>query len=311
MTVDAGCGVDIDPDLNLVALHWNGGPPVGDARELVDRARRVDTEMSFVSIADERLHQDSSCTVEVFTRLRRWSAPRTDDPALAAVLTFTRAPAGGPIVMQAVVDPDFRSAGVITAAFEALGTMRHFGSGVSGDVIACAFGSHPAALRAAARFGATIAAERDVLVPQTAPSYSANGSDGLRTVRCNPGAGAGHAHSVWRHLESVSEPAVYSAMFDSGPAVGHFALEQCAETTRLTIRGVRPGSATPTATVHDVVRTAASLLLRDRDPTQVEVTVDTGDRLLLEALRSAGFHHDRTDVAFALRATPDLVTPHQ
>ncbi|WP_439030348.1 hypothetical protein [Gordonia terrae] len=302
MALDVGRHDDIDWD--LVTLHWNDGPPVGDAHELIERARRVDAEMSFTSVGAQRQQHGSSCTAEVFTRLRRWAAPRTDGVSLAAVLTFTQNPTDGPIVVSAVVDPDFRSTGVITAAFEALGPGRRFAAHTGVDVLACAFGSHPAALRAAGRAGATIVAERDVLVPSsTSPLHSATGSGRIHSVRRDL-EHSSDTHSVWQHLEPTSAPTVYAVAGDSGTTVGHFAVDNRDEATRLTIRATRPGVASPAVTINALVDAAAALL-HDRDPAQIEVTVDTGDRPLLEALRSAGFHHDRTDVAFAMRAASD------
>ncbi|MET4166486.1 MULTISPECIES: hypothetical protein [Gordonia] len=310
MAVDVGCP---DTDVSdLVELNWRDGPPVEDARELLDRARRVDAEMSFATTTSEtRRHPVSSRTVEVRTRLRRWTAPRTDHAALAAVLTFTPTAAGGPIVMSAVVDPDFRSTGVITAAFEALRHSRHCTSGLDADIVACAFGSHPAALRAAARFGARTVAQRDVLVPHSPlRPPPAIGADGIRPVPCGTEIGGGDTHSVWQHFDTGPAPAVYAATRGAGTTAGYFTVEQGSETTRLTILGVRPGAEPLAATLDDIIGAAAPLV-RDRDPAQIEVTAATDHRPLLEALRYAGFHHDRTDVAFALHIAPDLVTPHK
>ncbi|MGW5144951.1 hypothetical protein [Rhodococcus koreensis] len=290
-------------DPELVTLHWNDGGPDGQALDLIDRAARADAEMSFGPDLRHPSYERAFLTAQVYTRLRRWNAPRAKGPALAAVITLTSPSERGPIVIDAVVDPDFRSTGVITAAFETLGQSPPEQLGAGGrSVAACAYGSHPAALRTANRFGAQVSAVRDVLVlpskDDNLRSRLPSGSVHFRAVPTGNAVGGEWQQVAWRLVDGDTPRALYAATHrETGDVAGFFALEDRGGATRLVVLGPSVPAAEDETALRGIVG-AALPLLWDREDGIVEAVVEQTDVLLLETLRSAAFQHDRTDVVF-------------
>ncbi|MFC3241593.1 GNAT family N-acetyltransferase [Gordonia humi] len=112
---------------------------------------------------------EPTTTVEVRTDLHRWTLRAADRSRPAAVVTAR--PGIGAVVVDIVVAPEYRSTGVATAAVERLLAAPERLVGDAESILACAYGSHPAALRLAARFGSTVVAARHHLVrPDSGPA---------------------------------------------------------------------------------------------------------------------------------------------
>ncbi|NMO03710.1 GNAT family N-acetyltransferase [Gordonia sp. TBRC 11910] len=162
-------GTALVGDDALVSLHTYHGPPRPEARDLIDRARAVDAEMSFLPATPAPA--PIATTIEISTTLHRWSAPSAGRARLAGVITLLKGSAA--MVFDLVVDPPFRSTGVATAAIERIVATAH---PVFADqsIHAICYGSHPAALRLAHRFGARPIASTDHLALHSQPDYRAS-----------------------------------------------------------------------------------------------------------------------------------------
>lgn len=154
----------------LVRLDRQVGGPRPPARRLLTRSGDVDESMSFRPPRTCRT-PDPFSTIEIHTAMHRWSVNTSHDPVLAGVMTLRESADDSTptTVADLVVAPEFRSTGVATATVEAL--LSDDGLLPTGRVIACAYGSHPAALRLATRFGAVVIAERHHLVPRSHIAY--------------------------------------------------------------------------------------------------------------------------------------------
>ncbi|GAB2856638.1 hypothetical protein GCM10022221_65420 [Actinocorallia aurea] len=286
-----------------VDLRWSDGPPGAAARALLERARRADREMGFGAPAPSA--DGDRTTVEVRTRLRRGAVAAGTAPRLAAVVTLDAScpPVG---IAGLVVAPEFRSMGVATSAAELLGPGL---SAVPGradaglDVVrACAYGSHPAALRLARRFGVVPSGERHRLllpsradhagsrlavavpVPDTTVISGSAGSAGGRSARV-PGT-----ESTVRFADGLGGPA--------GQALVTVAADE--EHGRLgTIH--RLALPDPAGPEHGARLLASTLAWLWRQGARaVEAEVDAAAPTDLELFRSAAFQHDRTDTWFEL-----------
>ncbi|MBM7367384.1 GNAT family N-acetyltransferase [Gordonia hydrophobica] len=178
-------------DDELVSVERYLAPPRSAAHELIARARDIDESMGFGPPPGWRLPPPTS-TIEIHTALHRWSVTATDRPRLAGVITLcerdTVDGSDALIVVDLVVAPEFRSTGVATAAVEHLLTVSP--ALFRSQATACAYGSHPAALRLAARFGADVRTRRHHLLRHsTAPEPHAE-----------PGSTATSLSARWRVL---------------------------------------------------------------------------------------------------------------
>ncbi|MCF8571322.1 hypothetical protein L5G32_13700 [Gordonia sp. HY002] len=264
---------DAAADDPLVTLEFYDGPPRQTARELIAAARAVDEEMSFASQRGRRTAPATS-TVEVRTGLHRWSLPAADRSRLAGVMTDR--PGSSARVLDVVIAPEYRSTGVATAAIERTRIEGWFAApGVSDFVVACAYGSHPAALRLARRFGAITVGERHHMVLPAMSAYRAPTADTSHDSASVSGDRWGALAE--RVVDDVVDGTGSIDLACGGPAVH-----------------------TP-ATIHDAVTR-----LFAAGATSIEAAVDGRDDELIDLLRSAAFGHDRTDVLiqFDPRITP-------
>lgn len=286
----------------LVVLRWTTDAPGPAGRQLIAHAGENDADMGFGSNSWQTNDQRNLLTAEVHTRLRRWNAPRSASPALAAVVSIKSSAFDSTFIVDAIVHPDFRSTGVITATFEAIEKDPHpaLVPG-SGNYLSCAFGSHPAALRAAHRIGARPIAVRDVMAlpphvsshERTKESHSAPGE--LTHV-----AGIGtssRAQTRWQLVDGSTSQRIYAVASTGGQPAGWFAIEDRLNARRLIVLGTNPSVRDTNDALREIVG-AALPLLRTGGGDVIEAVVEHGQHALLEILRSAAFQHDRTDVIF-------------
>ena len=320
MTVGEHVRVDPAPP-ELVTLTWTSGPPGPVAREILDAAARADAGMTFGRAAGDGLYRRVFATALVYTRLRRWSAPRSAHPIPAAVITVRGGGDRG-LVVDATVHPEFRSTGVLTASVEDL-QRRPPPAMIDGTlpIIVCAYGSHPAALRAAHGFGATIGGRRDVLVLPDMQAYlRSRAADGKSMRAVEVGSvpvTSRHAH-VLSHVDGPQQPVHYAATCPATGAIsGWFTVDWAAPhhgdsesyctATQLTVVAADPGCRDERAALAETISAALSTAwCRSTDP-PIEAVTAADDAVLTEALRAAAFEHDRTDVVFraGTRWAPD------
>ncbi|MCF8610156.1 GNAT family N-acetyltransferase [Gordonia sp. HY285] len=261
-------------DDTLVTLDSYDGPPRPDARELFAAARVLDKEMSFARPRTFRTPSATS-TIEVRTGLYRWSVRTADRTRLAGVITMR--PGTAARVLDLVVAPEYRSTGVATAAVEAALDENVFDARQGLDrIVAGAYGSHPAALRLARRFGAITLGERHHMVLPSASVYRRPDDRKLH----------GREHDDrWAVLgESLTDEIV--------DGVGSV------DFTRLSSRVHTP------ADVH-----AAITELFVAGAASVIAIVDARDDALIDILRSAAFGHDRTDTLLGFDSPESIAQP--
>lgn len=308
---------------DLVALSWADGPPGGAARQVLDAATRADTEMTFGRGAGDAAYREVFATALISTRLRRWSAPRHSRPVPAGVITLRDGGDHG-LIVDATVHPDFRSTGVLTASLEELLVRPPDGIAPGQAIILCAYGSHPAALRAARSFAAVPAQQRDVLVLPGIGAYlrsRAAGGTPMRAVEVGSVPAVSRHAAIWSRVDGPDRAVHYAATCPrTGAISGWFTLtggssvreagelsgESDSGARRLTILSVHVGRSDESAALAGTIAAALSTVAGLEPDPVIEAVTDSGDTALTEALRAAAFEHDRSDVLFRARS---LVPP--
>ncbi|MCF8601988.1 hypothetical protein L5I01_01650 [Gordonia sp. HY442] len=251
----------LDGEDPLVTLESYDGPPRAAARELIDSAREVDEDMSF-GPPGKWSTPSATSTVEIRTGLHRWTIRTADSSRLAGVITVR--PGESARVVDLLIAPEYRSTGVATAAIEcALAEGRLAPpSSTSEPVVACAYGSHPAALRLTRRFGAARSAERHHMVLSAQSAYRPPTEQAAPVTRSD---------DQWRVLAERLDDDI--------------------------VDGVGVIDLTDNSSGHTADAIHRTLIqLFAAGAASIEATVDACDEDLIDLLRSAAFGHDRTDV---------------
>ncbi|ROO85893.1 hypothetical protein EDD29_3447 [Actinocorallia herbida] len=287
-----------------VELRRSPRPPDAAVRSLLARARRADAEMGFAAPAGAAAARTT--TVEVFTRLRRGGVAASPEPGLAAVLVIaeTRPSLG---VADLVVAPEYRSMGVATAVAETLGAglsgARGFGTDL-GSVLACAYGTHPAALRLARRFGVAPTGERHRLVLPSrldhagSPLALASAAPGVTVRESEPDPS--DAPSAWTALDrGPGEPTALVVTGPDGGVRGRVSVGMSQDGEHGPLGTIRELTASTRTHRDDLLRLSLTWLWR-QGAQAITTAVEVTDLDALDLFRSAAFQHDRTDTLFTL-----------
>ncbi|QYB06979.1 hypothetical protein I1A62_22110 [Rhodococcus sp. USK10] len=296
---------DTDTEPDLISLRCYDGPPSQGTAPLFRAARDADAEMGF-SAPDQYFSRSPAryLTAEVCTLLHRWTTASPSAPVLAAVVT-ARELGSSLWAVDIVVDPQFRSMGVATAVFEAVGSdlsglPAPFGTIDGATFVGCSYGSHPASGRLARRFGAQFGGRRDRLLLPSRSDYAASrmARDPQRRFVVTADAGPdADAPSVWQHFEEAdaTDTRRLCVTDADGSVAGHVRLGLTDEPHRI---GLLRLDAAADRSV-GVVRTAIEHLWAC-GAVSIETSVDATDATTLDVLRSAAFQHDRSDALFML-----------
>ncbi|NKQ56087.1 hypothetical protein HFP15_24720 [Amycolatopsis sp. K13G38] len=314
----------------MIGYEWLDrlDPPIErEVADLVASAAAFDQEMGFSKVTlrraggtGSRLFDPEPRTYHLLTRLthnRRWPAQ-----PLVTYLRLDVSCVHDTGTAHVVVRPEFRSLGIATLLFELLALDTSAGAGWSAtgvvSVQAWAHGSHPAAQRMAARFGATDSHRlwrlcRPLTGPglDTSPLPAQAGDVVVRPVSADE---PGLAEEVTDLVAAIRnrvpcsqprpEPDIRSAQFfvalrKSRGIVGALAVSHddvapgVSSIRTLAIRAAEQGRETALALLARGLACS-----RDREAQIAEIYVNPADEKLVNMCRTLGFAHDQTDICY-------------
>jgi len=295
-----------EPDrASVLDVRWIEGAPRGEALGLLEAARRVDSDMRFAGPPSGDATAQTA-TVEVRTQLFRHAVTAPDPERLAAVATF-ELHEHGVAVAAIVVAPEYRSLGLATAMCEELDLDRL--ESISSTtprlrvVVACAFGSHPAAMRLASRFGHAPAAMRDWLLLPTRAAFDSSrlAQHARREVTVSESTERARRYSYWHAVpgHAVDHCSVVSVTGAAG-LIGDALISWHARepSPRFgVVLDLEPATGSAAPARQELVRAVVEWMWNN-GATSIEAAVDALDRTSLRAFRAAAFQHDRTDTLY-------------
>ncbi|MGW0040879.1 hypothetical protein [Rhodococcus sp. NPDC003348] len=285
-----------------IEIRWQRGLPTGEPAALRSAAIAADDEMGYsAALAGEVWRSDSAATASVYTHLRRHDIPAAPRGHLAAVLTV--APLGDGVgAADLLVAPAFRSMGVATSVVESL--LRDAATAAPFErVLLCAYGSHPATSRIAARFGVMPAGSRTHLILPSRSDLDASRAVGMP----RPGAvrtrlvrqGARPTPDEWSVFgEPVRDRIRIEVAGADDQAIGYADVSRTGEIGA--VHDVRGPDGDPAAfdTAVQVVCQAVRYLA-DGGAAAVHTSVRSASGAEFDAFRAAAFQRDRTDLLFS------------
>lgn len=299
----------VSPDIEI---RWQRGLPVGEAAALRSTAIVADDEMGYsAALAGEVWRSESVATASVYTHLRRHDIPVVPRGHLAAVLTV--APLGDGVgAADLLVAPAFRSMGVATSVAESLlrdgvgGADRRSAAATTAPfdrVLLCAYGSHPAASRIAARFAAMPTGSRTHLILPSRSDFDASRAVGM------PGSGAVSTRLARQRArptpdewsvfgEPVRDRIRLEVAGADDRAIGYADVSRTGEIGAVhDVRGPDGDQAAFDTAVQVVCQ--AVRYLTDGGATAVHTSVRSASGAEFDAFRAAAFQRDRTDLLFS------------
>lgn len=294
----------------MIKYEWRTALAAAEAEQLADLLRRAaeyDAEPEYNAIAFDDIERSLAVSDGHHKHLVIWMLPygttlgEKDQPERIAGIIRLVTAAEGVAEATIVIDPRLRSIGITTLLLERIGLDGNAAEGFWGTgfhtITGWARGNHPAAGRLSNRF----------LIPRTRRIWKLiRSTDSVEDATAAPVLeqlpGASTTDTLgWL---TTSDSGEMMALREEGRVVGavHIDLDP-AESEEFgrcaTLTTVSASPAAPKGARRRLLEGAAAIV-HEAGLTGVIVHVDSDDAEWVNACRSVGFQHDRTDVRFQL-----------